>query len=88
MRVEIVCFGAMRDYLPPSANGNRAEVEVPSGGSVADLMDALRAPHSLAHSVLVDGTRAELSTELTEGAEVTLMPPFSGGRSRGDTYGR
>jgi molybdopterin converting factor small subunit len=88
MRVEIVCFGAMRDYLPSGAKGNRAGLELPSGASVSDLMDSLKAPHALAHSVLVDGIKADLSTQLTEGAEVTLMPPFAGGRSRGDAYGR
>ncbi|MQB00827.1 MAG: MoaD/ThiS family protein [Actinobacteria bacterium] len=78
----------MREYLPSPAARNRAKVELPGGASVADLMDELRAPHALAHAVLVDGARADLTTNLTDGAEVTLMPPFAGGRSRGDPDGR
>lgn len=81
MRVEIVCFGAMREYLPASATGNRAQLEVGEDASIADLMDSLHAPHALAHAVLIDGGRADLSSRLSEGAEVTLMPPFAGGRS-------
>lgn len=79
MKVEIVCFGAMREHLPEDAVDNRAQVELDEAGTVADLMDRLEAPHALAHTVLVDGVRADLSTSLHEGAEVTLMPPFAGG---------
>ena len=80
MRVEILCFGAMREHLPADAVDNRASVELDDGATVAGLMDRLGAPHALAHAVLVDGGRAGLSTQLHEGAEVTLMPPFAGGR--------
>jgi molybdopterin converting factor small subunit len=79
VRVQIVCFGVMREYLPDPATGNRAELEVGAGSTVAQLMDVLHAPHALAHSVLVDGERGDLTAELHEGAEVTLMPPFAGG---------
>jgi molybdopterin converting factor small subunit len=79
MRVEILCFGAMREHLPADAVDNHAQVELDDEGTVASLMDRLGAPHALAHAVLVDGGRADLTTQLYEGAEVTLMPPFAGG---------
>ena len=81
-RVTVVCFGAMRDYLPPDARANRASVELPVGGSVADLIDALGAPRRLVFSVLVDGAQAGIDEPLHDGAEVTLMPPFAGGAAR------
>jgi sulfur carrier protein ThiS len=81
MTVTVVCFGAMRDYLPAGSAGNRAEVELPEGASVGDLVDALAAPRRLVVAVLVDGAQAPLEEGLRSGAEVTLMPPFTGGDS-------
>ena len=81
MMVTVVCFGAMREHLPADAEGNRATIELPPGASVGELADALGAPRRLLFSVLVDGTRASAATPLSDGAEVTLMPPFTGGGS-------
>jgi sulfur-carrier protein len=77
--VSVVCFGAMRSYLPEMSSGNRADVELPDGSSVADLIDAMGAPRELVFSVLVDGTQAPHDHTLANRAEVTLMPPFAGG---------
>ncbi len=82
MKVTVVCFGPLRDYLPEHAEGNRALVDVPDGDDVAAVVEALSAPPGAVFAVLVNGERALLSTELRAGEEVTLMPPFSGGASR------
>lgn len=79
MRVTVFCFGATREHLPPDADGNRAEIEVPEGASVVDLAGRLGMREDLLHAVLVDGVQAERTSVLHEGAEVTLMPPFAGG---------
>jgi molybdopterin converting factor small subunit len=79
----VVCFGAMRAYLPAETPGNRAEVEVDPGSRVADLVDALGAPRRLVFALLIDGRQAALEDSLHEGAEVTLMPPFAGGEPAG-----
>ena len=79
MRVGVICFGAMRAYLPAEASGNRAEVEVATESRVGDLVDALGAPRRLVFALLIDGRQATLEDALHEGAEVTLMPPFAGG---------
>lgn len=78
MRVTVVCFGAMREFLPDPSSG-RSEIELVQGGTVRSLVGALGAPEGLIHSVLVDGLRTDLDRGLTDGAEVTLMPPFAGG---------
>ncbi|HEX2235291.1 MAG TPA: MoaD/ThiS family protein [Actinomycetota bacterium] len=79
MKVTVVCFGAMREHLPPYAAGNRADVELDEGADVGDVVDALGAPRRLVFALLVDGRQARLDTSLQDGAEVTLMPPFTGG---------
>ena len=75
----VVCFGALRDHLPASAHRNRAELELGAGARVQDAIAALDAPAGLVFACLVDGERATPETGLREGAEVTLMPPFTGG---------
>jgi molybdopterin converting factor small subunit len=79
MVVSVICFGAMRDFLPSGGTGNRAEVEIGDRATVGDLVDALGAPRRLVFSVLVDGVQAHLDTQLSDGGDITLMPPFAGG---------
>lgn len=69
----------MRDFVPKHIEGNRFELESQDGSTVADLVAALGAPDRLVASALVDGQPTSLDRELTDGAEVTLMPPFTGG---------
>jgi molybdopterin converting factor small subunit len=77
--VTVVCFGALRDYLPRGAAGNKGMIEMGAGARVRDLIDALGAPRGLVHALLLDGASATDEDVLTDGAEVTLMPPFTGG---------
>ena len=79
MKVTVVCFGALRDFLPVAAVGNSADLELGEGARVQDVVDALGAPQGLVHALLVDGRSSTLDARLSDGAEVTLMPPFTGG---------
>ena len=78
MTVTVVCFGAMREFLPDPSSG-RGAVLLADGGTVRTLVGALGAPEHLIHAALVDGARVDLDHPLSDGAEVTLMPPFAGG---------
>ena len=78
MKVTVTCFGALRDFLPdPSTNS--AVIEVAEGAQVLDVAEALGIAPRLLYAVLVDGDRAAAGTSVRDGAEVTLMPAFSGG---------
>lgn len=79
MKVDVLCFGAFKDYLPEGSEGNRGSAELPEGSTVGDVVDALGAPRALAFGVLLDGLQAPLDSEVHDGAEITLMPPYSGG---------
>lgn len=80
MKVSVICFGSMREHLPATGTGNEAEIEVEDAATVGDVVDRLGAPRRLVFSVLVDGVQASLDNRVPEGAEITLMPPFSGGQ--------
>lgn len=80
MRVVVVLYGMLRDHLPEGAEGNRVDVDVAEGSTVADVAGALNLPGSALFSILVDGGRAAASDRVGDGSEVTLMPPFTGGR--------
>lgn len=78
MEVTVVCFGLMKDYLGDATAGRRS-LRLESPASVGDVADAIGAPRALVHAVLVDGVQASLTSPLHDGAEVTLMPTFTGG---------
>ena len=80
MRLRLLCFGRLREILAPEM-----VVELASPASVADLWQALRAqypalaPYEGAVAVAVNQSFAAPSTLLSEGDEVALLPPVSGG---------
>lgn len=83
MRVQVVPFGVLKDWLGVSAKF----VEVPEGATVAALLDQLRhdAPADGARELLgsiavsVNAEYARGSYILRDGDEVGLLPPVSGG---------
>jgi molybdopterin synthase catalytic subunit len=91
MRVQVIPFGVLKDWLGSSA----AMVELPDGASVAELLERLRAKlparvpadslRGIAVSVNAEYARA--THILHEGDEVGLLPPVSGGTSRAGTSG-
>lgn len=75
----VICFGVLRDFLPPGSHSNELELEIEGGATVGDLAAHLGAPRRLIFSALVGEARAHLAEPLQDGARVTLMPPFTGG---------
>ena len=86
MRIQVLPFGLLKDWLGASA----AAVELPEGATVADLLARLSEsrPAELLRGIAVS-VNAEYATAaslLHEGDEVGLLPPVSGGS--GKTEGR
>ena len=77
MRVRALYFGVLKDYF-----GDSADVGLPEGASVADL---LVQHQDLANfkwesiAVAVNQEYASAGTKLKDGDEVALLPPVSGG---------
>jgi molybdopterin synthase catalytic subunit len=83
MQVRVLPFGVLKDWLGASA----ATVELPEGATVADLLERLSAglaapqPAQLLRGIAVS-VNAEFAASaqvLSEGDEVGLLPPVSGG---------
>lgn len=78
MKVTVRCFGSLREHLPDPAAG-AIELELPAGATIADVLAALGIEERAVHAALLDGARATGVKGLSDGAELTLMPPFTGG---------
>src|ERR1700722_2636914 len=79
MQVRVLCFGVLKDWL----GAEPAPVELPSGATVATLLESLSAqsPTPILRGIAVS-VNAEYATGthvLCEGDEVGLLPPVSGG---------
>ena len=79
MRVTAVVFGSFRENLPPEVEGNKVTLELEKGATVAAVADELGIARGRVHAVFLDGRSVPLTQTLSEGAEVTLMPQFTGG---------
>jgi sulfur-carrier protein len=81
-RVNVRLFAALREL----AGSSSVEAE---GATVGEVVEALSTRYgerfagiARVGSAVVEGERAEAATPLTEGQEVALLPPVSGGYRR------
>ena len=79
MKVSLLCFGMLKDHLPDAAIDGRLRLDLPDAPDVRDAVVAAGLPLEKVFAILVDGAQSSLNQELHDGAEVTLMPQFTGG---------
>jgi molybdopterin converting factor small subunit len=77
MKVQVHTFANLRDYAP-TGRGN-FELSLAARATVIDVFAALRIPATVEAVILVNGRRADQTTPLAAGDEVTLFPPMEGG---------
>ena len=84
MQVRVLFFGVLKDLLSSSGEA----LTVPEGTTVTQLLERLRAraghPVWSALAVAVNREYASGTAVLTEGDEVALLPPVSGGADQAD----
>lgn len=81
--IEVVASGALAARLPAGERPGRARIEMPSGSSVADLLDRLGVPPERAVLVILNGTvippdRRDAHV-LAHGDALSLAPPIRAG---------
>lgn len=83
MSVTLKLYASLGQHLPPGAARNEVQVEVPSGTSIWDLLDAHHVPRGACHLVLLNGhfqpPAARSATILKPGDAVAVWPPVAGG---------
>jgi molybdopterin converting factor small subunit len=77
MRVTVRLYASLRDLAP--AGPGEAEIELPAGTTVADLVARLGIPAGMVRKAFVSGIARDESYVLQPGEEVGLFPPIAGG---------
>ena len=92
MRVTLLAFGMLRDFLPAAGSAG-TPLELPDGATVRLVLERCREGAAAEPSVwasiavAVNGEYARASHVLADGDEVALLPPVSGGSDSGAASG-
>jgi molybdopterin synthase sulfur carrier subunit len=79
VKVRVKLMASLRGKLPPEAKG-LAELDVPAGATVADVLGKLGIPDGQVHAVMVnDELDHNRSRTLKEGDALLVLPPVAGG---------
>jgi len=80
LNIEVRLFASLRRYLPSSASGTSARMDMPAGATIADVFEKLGIPAGAAHLTLVNGSQeSNTDRQLEDGCTLSVFPPVAGG---------
>jgi len=83
MRVTLKLYATLSDRLPPEAEYNAVELEVPEATTPALLIEQFKLPLKMVHLVLRNGVylneEERSRTDLKEHDILAIWPPIAGG---------
>ncbi|MCY3824993.1 MAG: MoaD/ThiS family protein [Nitrospinae bacterium] len=80
MKIRIKLFADFAEKMPAEQDAEgAAEITLPEGTSIYDVLDRFEIPYEEAYIVLLDGRHAKKSVVIPEGAELCVFPPIVGG---------
>ena len=83
MRVTLKLYASLAKFLPAEARENQAEIELPDGASIRDLLVGQNVPLPQCHLVLLNGVfqppARAAEVRLAAGDAVACWPPVAGG---------
>jgi molybdopterin synthase sulfur carrier subunit len=79
MQVQVKLFATLCRYYSNAAPGIPFEIEVPGGGTLADLVSRLKLPREEAKIFFVNGRPRPIDWSLEPGNEVGIFPLIAGG---------
>ena len=82
--ITLKLYATLQHLLPAGTKRNAAEVQIPAGASLNDVIDAWKVPRELAHLVLVNGVFVcdadrDAPGSLEPGDTLAIWPPVAGG---------
>jgi molybdopterin converting factor small subunit len=88
MKVGVRLFANLREFAPEAMHGAAFVIELSDHAPLQSLLATLHLPDHLPTIVLVNGSFASETTQLTEGDTVSIFPPLIGGRCGASCAGR
>lgn len=80
MKLRVMLFADFAEKMPPEQDmSGAAEIAMPEGATVGDVLDRFDISHETAYTILLDGRHARKSAPIPEGAELCVFPPIVGG---------
>ncbi len=79
MKIEVRLFSTLARHLPPGTDGRAANLSVPTGATVAQVLAQLGVPLELTKLTFVDSVHRDLDFVLSEGNTISVFPPIAGG---------
>lgn len=83
MKVTLKLYASLGAFLPPGAERNTIQLDLPEGATVGEILTQHQVPRENCHLILVNGTFAPPATAdakaLVEGDTVAVWPPVAGG---------
>lgn len=84
MKISLKLYASLTDHLPAESRvGNRVELEVADGATIAQVIEPYRMPPKLVHLVLVNGVfiapEQRPGHALVDGDVLAIWPPIAGG---------
>ena len=79
MIVYVKLFATYREHLPPGTKGSIAEIDVPLGSSVREILTPFEIPMDDSSVILLNGLNVSPDTVVTEGDTVAAFSAIAGG---------
>ena len=77
MNITLKLYTVLREYLPEDLKNNT--LSIPANSKVVDVLNLLKIPDGLPKIILINGAQKKPGSELSDGDELSIFPPISGG---------
>jgi len=77
MNITLKLYTVLREYLPEDLKNNT--LSIPANSKVVDVLNLLKIPDGLPKIILINGAQKNPESELSDGDELSIFPPISGG---------
>ncbi len=79
MKAEIRLFASFTEHLPPTAEGQKAELELKEGTTIRDVLEKQGVPLDVVKLVFANGVKEQMDYIIQEGDRIGAFPPVAGG---------